>query len=301
MRRHLSALLIAAAIVCAIILGYANVGRLLVGEDIWQRLTADDFKNHVVPSEEAGAGLGNRSVLKAVVDDDQNVGMRRLASSTADEGSREGNLLRLRGIGEDNRMLQRECRVFKVLRYDHKITELIPDYIGDIGGVNRYVLRGSTAYVGNLKVGGAHNLIPRLSEIKESMPQFQRQPRPHCAFSQLILPDHRLRGFTGILHSLQRGIQSTFNQPNTDCSDNQCGDCDHQHQQSIQSHILLGLQIGLCALLCALGIRATANGFNRGAVGDERRLSFVTASIGLVLVGGLITSLGLSAAILLLT
>ena len=62
----------------------------------------------------------------------------------------------------------------------------------------------------------------------------------------------------------------------------------------------LGAQIGICALLVALGLHLCAVGYNRGSVGDERNLRFVAASVGLVILGGLLASLALTAGILLL-
>jgi hypothetical protein len=123
---------------------------------------------------------------------------------------------------------------------------------------------------------------------------------PRLISCNLICFEHRFRGFARVFDRLQRGAQGALNKPNTKARDHDSGNSRDEHEQGIKGHVLLGLQVSICALLIALGLRLCAVGYNRGSVGDERYLRFVATSVGLVIGGGLLASLALTAGILLL-
>lgn len=146
------------------------------------------------------------------------------------------------------------------------------------------------------------NIIIVMGELKNLL--VPSQPR-----AQLVLAGvpgdtvglaHGLSGLAGIFHSLQSGVQSALHKPDTNACDDDRSDRGDEHQQRIKRHILLGLQIGLSALLFILGCWVCSYGFNRGRVADLGCPRFIYAGVGLTLIGGTVASASLVLGILLL-
>jgi hypothetical protein len=116
----------------------------------------------------------------------------------------------------------------------------------------------------------------------------------------LIRLKHSFGCLARVFDRLQRGVQGALNKPNANARNYDGRNSRNEHKQGIQSHVLLSLQVSICALLVALGVCVCRAGYSRGGVGDERSLRFVLASVGMVISGGLLASFALTASILLL-